>query len=360
MSQTRIEKLTPEQEALIPVIRDEWIKIALDTSPTDKQKAEDAILWVYANFNACVKRNFKLIFPQQILWFDNPVAAVEWMTANQSILQEGFSCESLFGALGKEIIYQYIKDSVEFKVGQILFSEELNDISITFSNIILMDAWNAFDEKFIDNNRSLIENYIYDAIGIHELENLAFYAYFHTIGVDCSKVKGLWDTAKHCGFWWAFRDIAVATPKPSAIRLDTESRLHAEGEPAVAYKGFNIYAYHGVRLPEKYGQLHPSQWQAQWLLTEDNAELRRVLIQGIGYEKIARELQAVELDTWREYTLLEIDNQVDIEPICLLKMTCPSTGHIHILRVPPNMTSAREAVCWVNWGVDPENFSVQT
>lgn len=39
-----IEKLTLEQEALIPIIRDEWIKIALDTSPTDEQKTEAAIL----------------------------------------------------------------------------------------------------------------------------------------------------------------------------------------------------------------------------------------------------------------------------------------------------------------------------
>lgn len=84
------------------------------------------------------------------------------------------------------------------------------------------------------------------------------------------------------------------------------------------------------------------------------------LIQVIGYERICQELQAVELDTWAEYTLIEIDNNIDVEPILLLKMTCPSTGHIHILRVPPNMTSAREAIRWVNWGIDPEQFAVQT
>lgn len=44
----------------------------------------------------------------------------------------------------------------------------------------------------------------------------------------------------------------------------------------------------------------------------------------------------------------------------LLKMICPSTGSIHILRVPPDMTSAREAICWVNWGIEPENFAVQS
>lgn len=85
-----------------------------------------------------------------------------------------------------------------------------------------------------------------------------------------------------------------------------------------------------------------------------------MLIQGIGYARICQELQAIELDNWQEYTLLKIDNNVDIEPIYLLKMTCPSTGFIHALRVPPEMKSAREAIRWVNWGVDSEAFGVQT
>lgn len=71
-------------------------------------------------------------------------------------------------------------------------------------------------------------------------------------------------------------------------------------------------------------------------------------------------MQATELDTRREYTLLKIDKEVDGELIYLLKMTCPSTGHIHALRVPPDMQSAREAIRWVNWGIEPEEFSVQT
>jgi hypothetical protein len=129
-----------------------------------------------------------------------------------------------------------------------------------------------------------------------------------------------------------------------------------------------------VLLPKKIGEVPPQSWEASWLLTENNAEVRRVLIQAIGYPRICQELQAIELDTWQEYSLLKIDNDVDIEPIYLLKMTCPSTGHIHALRVPPQLQSsslaqppkgrasltAKEAISWVNWGIDPEDFAVQT
>jgi hypothetical protein len=30
------------------------------------------------------------------------------------------------------------------------------------------------------------------------------------------------------------------------------------------------------------------------------------------------------------------------------------------LRVPPQLASAREAIRWANWGIDPEQFAVQT
>jgi len=165
---------------------------------------------------------------------------------------------------------------------------------------------------------------------------------------------------EHCGLIFAFEKICFVCDRPRHLRFDSQNRLHAEGEPAIEFAdGWNFYYYHGVRLPEEYGQVHPNQWQSQWLLAEENAELRRVLIQGIGYDRICQELEAKQIDSWQEYALLQIDN-ADVEPICLLKMTCPSTGFIHGLRVPPNLTSAREAIGWVNWDIDPEEFSVQT
>ena len=48
------------------------------------------------------------------------------------------------------------------------------------------------------------------------------------------------------------------------------------------------------------------------------------------------------------------------EPMVLLKMTCPSTGHIHTLRVPPEMTSTEAAITWVNHGIHPDTFAIQT
>jgi leucine-rich repeat protein SHOC2 len=113
-----------------------------------------------------------------------------------------------------------------------------------------------------------------------------------------------------------------------------------------------------------------SEWKAEWLLDENNAAIRHTLIEELGYDKICAELNAITLDTWREYTLLKIDGvekshkyrfrTIDREPMILLKMNCPSTAHIHILRVPPEMVSAEAAITWVNHGIHPDKFTVQT
>lgn len=124
-----------------------------------------------------------------------------------------------------------------------------------------------------------------------------------------------------------------------------------------------------IDLPRRYWT-KLSEWKAEWLIDENNTELRQKLIERLGYDRICKGLNAVTVDTWQEYTLLKIegvekiydfDEQViGVEPMMLLKMTCPSTAHIHILRVPPKMVSAEEAITWVNHGIHPDRFSVQT
>jgi hypothetical protein len=179
--------------------------------------------------------------------------------------------------------------------------------------------------------------------------------------IDAKKWQALQQITRECGWIFVFDNTCVICDRPTKLSVDERNRLHAEGEPAIKFAdGFTIYAYHGLNLPIKYGATHRDRWQASWLLKETNAELRRALIQKIGYERICQELNAIELDSWREYTLLIINNRVNIEPIYLLKMTCPSTGYVRMLRVPPNIQSAREAIRWANWDIDPEEFAVET
>lgn len=184
----------------------------------------------------------------------------------------------------------------------------------------------------------------------------------------CTYPKANWEIfqsiASNCGWMLPFEKTCIVCDRPVKLSRERDRTIHAEGDVALQFAdGYSLYLHHGVVIPQKYGQIPPEAWQAEWLLTENNAEVRRVLLEGIGYDRICQELEATAVDSWREYTLLRIDKFIDDDdgmPVFLLKMTCPSTGFIHALRVPPDITSARKAIRWVNWGVDPEIFAIES
>jgi leucine-rich repeat protein SHOC2 len=174
-------------------------------------------------------------------------------------------------------------------------------------------------------------------------------------------------------------DINQLTSLPSNMEnLSNLKRLNINGNPLTDLSmiqnlvNLNVVVFANTNLPRQYWTKF-SEWKSHWLLSEDNAEIRRILIERVGYEKICADLDAVTIDVWREYSLLKIDRSRSglfyfqdfmglsgREPMFLLKMTCPSTQHIHILRVPPEMVSAEAAITWVNHGIHPDRFAMQT
>jgi leucine-rich repeat protein SHOC2 len=161
----------------------------------------------------------------------------------------------------------------------------------------------------------------------------------------------------------------------SICKLTNLTKLYLGNNPLVDFSilkklpKLRSVNFMGIYLPNRYWTKF-CDWEPEWLLDEDNTEIKRILIEQLGYEKICAELNSITLDTWREYTLLKIDRIEAVydefykfiarEPMVLLKMTCPSTAHIHILRVPPDMESAETAITWVNHGIHPDDFAVQT
>ena len=349
MSEINIDKLTPEQEALIPVYQEKWRSIALSTEPIDRQKATEAVKKAYALIG---------LSEPEILFYDSPyglgsdrqlVIHEDRIYGNlykpKRIFKEDFTSHLLSSlTTWDDKILSQLRSKIEDKMlGELVYSLEYELYNIIYPTMeqVWHQLWDElesqnehlntlYDELLSAQLDTLTPNEQDDTLLNHlsnELDNLSQQEYqlqiifgnddifihsydlisYASLSEFCINVLNLQDKhiegevlqeiAKNCSCIFPFEKLAIVCDRPRILCFDNQQRLHAEGQPAIQFAdGYSIYAYHGVRLPEKYGTLHPHQWQASWLLEEDNVELRRVLIQGIGYDRIAQELGSTELD----------------------------------------------------------------
>jgi hypothetical protein len=107
---------------------------------------------------------------------------------------------------------------------------------------------------------------------------------------------------------------------------------------------------------------HPEQLTAKETLAERNAEVRRVMIERMGYLRFSQEAGAKLLDEDRDSggtrQLLQIDLLQD-EPLVGLSCICPSTGRQYFLRVPPKMKTCHQAAAWMAGFDDPSLYRPQ-
>ena len=108
----RIDQLTPEQEALIPVYREKWQKNARSTERIDQEKAREAIREIYV---FCGKKEPKILF------FDSPHAALELVLSKIGISfwsnEIGRPLSEKIEACTKTTVEMQIRMEIDAKLG---------------------------------------------------------------------------------------------------------------------------------------------------------------------------------------------------------------------------------------------------
>jgi hypothetical protein len=114
----------------------------------------------------------------------------------------------------------------------------------------------------------------------------------------------------------------------------------------------------GVPIDDRIA-FHPETITAEEILNEANVELRRVLLERMGFERAMKEITAEEIDCDADAggvrRLLRIPIESD-EPFVGLSVIDPSTGHHYMLRVPPWMETCRAAAAWVAGFDNPDDY----
>ena len=350
--------------------QEKWQQICLSTQRLDRRAVNTAIETAYAAIGKPTPEVLICDSPGTIVstliqWLKRQLGqGLSWMVETYSAQQWKEALTDSLGnpCMGKltELLYWQLRHQLAKQVGwqiqyQIAGTLRSHSYSpLLFEHLCYQSFFPAHLTAYLSDCLSL-ETWIWDASWMD----------FGVSVLGCSVAESVWiafqGLVETCGWLVPYDRVCLVWNRPVQIGFDAENRLHGEGEPALQFiDGFSVYAYQGSWLPPDYGRFHPHQWQPQWLLTEPDPDLRRILIQGMGYGRISQELEHRTLDSWREYSLLEMIDEIDEEPLRLLKMTCPSTGFTHVIRVPPALDSAKEAICWANWNVNPETFAVQS
>lgn len=123
--------------------------------------------------------------------------------------------------------------------------------------------------------------------------------------------------------------------------------------------GWAIYAWHGVRLPASYIE-DRARTTPQQILAEPNVELRRCAMDIYGQGRFAVDAGAEVVDTTTEHgaELLSLPLPSDDPERVMkaLRLTCPTTGNIYLERVPPDVSSALEALSW-RFNLEPKQYN---
>jgi hypothetical protein len=103
----------------------------------------------------------------------------------------------------------------------------------------------------------------------------------------------------------------------------------------------------------------PETITASEVLDQPNAELRRVLLERMGYDAFLSQAHAQTLDADRdkggERRLLKVDLAGD-EPLVCVSVICPSTGRQYLIRVPPATRTCRQAAAWIAGFDNPDDY----
>lgn len=125
-----------------------------------------------------------------------------------------------------------------------------------------------------------------------------------------------------------------------------------------SFRGVGL-RWRGVRVTPQIA-FFPETLNGPDILAERNAELRRVMIERVGFEKFLKEVKADVLDTDQdrggERKLFRIQLEGD-EAIVVVSMHCPSTGRHYLVRVPPKTQTCHQAIAWTAGFDNPDDYA---
>ena len=307
-TQAKIEKLTPEQEALFPVYVKKWVDIGINTDRLDVASATKTI----NNFRAMI--NMKEV---PLIIVENPIEAWVMCCLHEAgVTNDNLPSEMKSVFHGNPKKYNIPQGDMPYQSGSF------------FANVF----------SFYD--------YMLEVLDI-------------PIAAELYTKYKVWEKTCDVGCIYPLEDLTILTQKPTVIHLNENNVLHKDGAAALEYAGegdFKIYALNGVVVPEYLAVTPEETLDIELYLKEKNADVKAEFVRKAGIERFLN--MGTLMDSYKnydkkthkfwyssEYELYDMEKLFDgLASAPFLKMKNPTVNIFHLEGVSPDCKTVEAAV----------------
>ena len=332
----KVERLTQEQEAMLPVIRDKWLKIGLSCEPCDFERAKAGAIMAY--------KAAGLEPPKLFLVADSPVSGAIMATMLKG--QEAQVGDQVRAQVEAQVWAQ-VGAQVEAQVGDQVWDQ--------VGDQVWDQVWDQVGAQVGDQVGAQVGDQVWAQVGAqvygaHDANWLGFYNFFsETDTCDTSKLNGLWEIAQSCGWWHPMQGAVIFQHRHDAVHL-IDGQLHNDLGPSVHYRdGLSVWSIRGVRVDEQI-VMKPETQTIKQINGESNAEIKRIRIERYGWENYLRKTDARVLEERQNDIEATVESLMQAGDMRVLVGACPSTGRVYAMEVDPSCDNCDAAKNYLQGG----------
>jgi hypothetical protein len=243
----KINKLTKEQESLLPVYLDKWLKVGRRTETIDREKAKSSINFLYTEI-------LKINKPKHYLFVDSPMACnitlglLEGLTGKKESQLGSQLGSQLYSKLDSKLDSQ-----LDSQLGRQLYSKLGRQLDSQLGRQLYSKLGRQLDSqlysqlgKIIYESRSNWSNsyYFYYDFILAEL--------FPEKKKDFKLFTDFLEGSKEYHHVYLSPEVAIFSDFPEQIHVNNEGKLNFDKGMALKYRdGYGIYALDGNRIDAK-------------------------------------------------------------------------------------------------------------
>ena len=368
----RINKLTDEQKSHMDEHADKWIAYGLNTEPADFDQAVEGIKACYEFAGLKWHGNVVRVSSPLVMALAGPIASTilaQMKNAPDDVVDDAVdvAVDDAVDVAVSGAVSGAVDVAVDVAVGDAV--SDAVDVAVrdavsgAVSDAVRKIPSSSFREVIRRTYSRYTGGYWSYWVGWS-----TFFRDFTGLELD----NNLWDrsrafeqTIANAGWWWPHKDFVIVCDRPREIHREqvgdrgwNSHRLHNERGPAISWRDdWALYFVHGVRVTEQI-VLRPETLTTEQIMKEDNAEVRRIMCEKMGWEKFIHEAKLKLIHECddpanmpNKLRLYDTPEQVLGVPVRLLSVvnaTPKLNGEIprYAITVPAEIDSALAGAAW--------------